>query len=130
MQKRKANKFWERFENYLKATEVQKAPATMLLSEADRFDNRVRPNYVYICDCEGANIAKFGSVPKGKYGRFDEVAYSMVIVKATKEKTCPHCGYYAKLIDEREIGDEGAFGRGLRGKNGVVTKQRFNTGVL
>ena len=129
MVRNKRSKFWERYERYLKATEEQKAPATMLLSEADRFDNRVRPNYVYICDCAEANLAHFGSLTNNKHGAHKYRAYSMVIVKATKEKTCPYCGFYAKLVDERDIGDEGAFGRGLRGKNGVVTKQRFKGGM-
>lgn len=102
-----------------KATPTQKQHGAFLFTEAKRFDEREKASYVYICDCAGANKASFGALPKHNGGPNPgrDHAFSMTPIKVTKEKTCPYCGYYAKLVNETEIGDMNAFGRGLRGKN-------------
>lgn len=114
--------------DFYKATETQKQHGAFLFTEATKFDKKEKASYVYICDCEQANLAAFGSLPK-TYGGANpgrNHTFSMTPVKVTKNKTCVHCGYYAKLVNESEIGDMGAFGRGMRGKNRNLAKGATN----
>ena len=103
-----------------KATATQKQHGAFLFSEAERFDKKEKASYVYICDCKEANIAAYGTLPKHNGGPNPsrDHSFSMALIKPKGvDKVCPHCGYYAKLVSSTEIGDCGAFGRGMRGKN-------------